>query len=199
MDAINERILDCIPGNSTVSHSVQDCNDKQRYVVEFLNTLMPSGMPPHDLKLKEGVPLILLRNVDMTRGLCNGTRLILRRVSTWTLDAEIAVGHYAGARVLIPRTTITSAPDEYPFVLERRQFPVRLAFAMTINKSQGQTVRGSLGLYLPMHTFSHGQLYVAASRVDTASCFKVAITATVNNPGDDHSHTRNVVYREVLE
>ena len=60
-------------------------------------------------------------------------------------------------------TTITTRNEGYPFKFIRKQFPIRLCFAMTINKAQGQTIH-NVGLYLPQHVFSNGQLYVALSR-----------------------------------
>jgi len=152
-------------------------------------------MAQHNLMLKIGVPVILLRNLDVGRGLCNGTRLILKAVHRNLLEAEGIVGELKGQRVLIPRMPMTSSDTDLPFVLERLQFPVRVAFAMSINKAQGQTIRGSLGLYLPRPVFSHGQLYVAASRVNNPAAFKVQIEGRA--PAEP-AYTRNVVYKEIF-
>ncbi|KAI2491496.1 helicase [Fragilaria crotonensis] len=70
----------------------------------------------------------------------------------------------------IPRIALLSPQDELPFVFKRRQFPVQPAYAMTINKSQGQTLR-RVGIFLPQGVFAHGQLYVALSRVRTHMIF----------------------------
>jgi ATP-dependent DNA helicase PIF1 len=47
------------------------------YPTEFLNSLSITGLCDHELHLKVGVPVMLLRNLDPSRGLCNGTRLIV--------------------------------------------------------------------------------------------------------------------------
>jgi ATP-dependent exoDNAse (exonuclease V) alpha subunit len=80
----------------------------------------------------------------------------------------------------------------WPFVLRRRQFPVRVAFAITINKSQGQTFN-NVGVYLPSPVYSHGQLYVVISRVTSSANIKI-----FNSQGSNR-YMRNVVYKEVLE
>ena len=78
----------------------------------------------------------------------------------------------------------------------RRQFPVRLSFAITINKAQGQTIP-TVGIYLPDHDFSHGQLYVALSRGVSQSTTKLLVQkGTI--PKEKGVHTRNIVYKDVL-
>ena len=76
--------------------------------------------------------------------------------------------------VCIPRLGITPSDTAMPFTLRRLQFPVRPAFAMTVNKSQGQTLK-MVGVYLPKAVFSHGQLYVALSRVGNRQAVRVLV------------------------
>ncbi len=95
--------------------------------------------------------MILLRN--MSGGLANGIRLIVVKLMQHIIDAEIATGPDKGRRVFIPRLSITPSDTErMPFTLRRRQFPLRPAFAMTINKAQGQTLQ-TVGVYLPKPVF----------------------------------------------
>jgi ATP-dependent DNA helicase PIF1 len=75
-------------------------------------------------------------------------------------------GKFKGEIVQLPR--IPMIPSESPVPIIRLKFPIRLAFAMTINKSQGQTM-SICGLDLENLCFSHGQLYVACSRVGKLS------------------------------
>ena len=86
---------------------------------------------------------------------------------------------------------------QLPFKMKRRQFPVRPAFAMTINKAQGQTLQ-RVGLYLPTSVFSHGQLYVALSRVGSAAQATV-LALGPNNEDEDAVFTKNVVFKEVFQ
>jgi len=108
--------------------------------------------------------VILLRNLDPNNGLCNETRLIFRALQNNAIDAEIVGVQHARKRVFIPRPPLSPSDDiSLPFKFKRKQFLVRLSFAMTINKSQGQTIP-NVGIYLPEPMFSHGQLYVGLSR-----------------------------------
>jgi len=125
------------------------------YPVEFLNTLQFDGIANHKLELKVGMPMLLLRNLNQSIGLCNGTRLIVKRLGQRVIEAEIITGNNVDKRVFIPHIIMSPFGTDWPFVLHRRQFPVRVAFAITINKSQGPTL-DNVGVYLPSPVYSHG-------------------------------------------
>ena len=78
------------------------------------------------------------------------------------ISAEIVIGPYAGDHVLIPRIPLMAADYDVP--IKRLQFPVKVIFAMTTNKSRGQTFE-TIGMHLERDCFTHGQLYVSLSRV----------------------------------
>jgi ATP-dependent DNA helicase PIF1 len=90
---------------------------------------------------------MLLRNLNIREGLCNGTRLIVIKMNRYSLEGEILTGKFKGKVVLIPRIKLLSNTKKIPFKLARLQIPVMPAFAMTINKSQGQSFN-KVGLYL---------------------------------------------------
>uniref|UniRef100_A0A8D8T3L0 ATP-dependent DNA helicase n=1 Tax=Cacopsylla melanoneura TaxID=428564 RepID=A0A8D8T3L0_9HEMI len=166
--------------------SVTNPDEVVNYPTEFLNSLELPGLPPHSLQLKVGSVIIMLRNINQPR-LCNGTRLAVKRLTTNVIEATILKGKYKGEDVLIPR--IPLIPTDLAFEFKRLQFPVRLAFAMTINKAQGQSL-SVCGINLENPCFSHGQLYVACSRVGKPSALFVYVPTT---------KTKNVVYKKALE
>ena len=113
------------------------------------------------------------------------------------IHAQISVGIHSGKQVFIPRIPLHSSNDEsYPIPFKRTQFPISLCFAMTINKSQGQTL-DFVGLYLKEPVFSHGQLYVALSRARTANDVKILLRRIASDSLSSNC-TRNVVYQEIL-
>jgi ATP-dependent DNA helicase PIF1 len=161
------------------------------YLVEFLNTLQFSGIANHKLELKVGVPILLLRNLNQSIGLCNGTRLIVNKLGQRVIEVKIIIRNNVGKCVFIPRIIMSRSGTDWPFVLCRCQFPIQVAFAMTINKSQGHIEQR--WVYLPSPVYSHGQLYVAISRVTRSANIKI-----FSGQGPD-GYMRNVVYKEVLE
>ena len=204
VDGINEEVLSRMTGNAATYHSADaivteagaDGSDatEESLPIEVLRSLSASGLPPGELTLKPGCPLILLRNLAPARGLCNGARMTLLRMSERVLEVKLIGGDHDGDVAFIPRVSLTPSGGTtgFSFMLRRRQFPVRLAFALTINKAQGQSA-DFVGLDLRIPVFAHGQLYVAFSRATSSQRVKVLLPET-----ELGSVTHNVVYPEVL-
>nr|XP_025878227.1 uncharacterized protein LOC112937618 [Oryza sativa Japonica Group] len=202
VDELNDYVVGLVPGNSTTYLScdtISKCSEQipdfdMLYPLEFLNSINATNFPTHKLVLKEGVVVMLLRNLNQSAGLCNGTRLLVTSLGQRILQCIILTGSNIGETVYIPRITLSTSKLKWPFTLQRRQFPVRVCYAMTINKSQGQTL-DQVGIYLTKPVFTHGQLYVAVSRATSRSRLKILIQ---NDDGSCGNQTRNVVYVEIL-
>ena len=202
---LNRRILELVSGEEEVFLSADSVVDEagvddgspghDTFPAEFLRTLNPPGLPPGELRLKPGCPIILLRNLCPAQGLCNGTRMVVVRMSRRVLEVRLIGGEHHGEHAFIPRITLspTEGQTGFAFALKRCQFPVNLAFALTINKAQGQSVK-KVGIDLRIPVFSHGQLYVALSRATGSQNISVLLP-DVNK---DNRRTCNVVYPEVL-
>ncbi|KAI3938148.1 hypothetical protein MKW98_018704 [Papaver atlanticum] len=165
------------------------------YDKDFFNKHEESGMASHKLTLKVGVPIMLLRNLSNADGLCNGTRLIVKHLGQKYIEAEVLIGLGSGNTVFIPRIVMNTPETSFPFILHRRQFPVRICYAMTINKSQGQSLP-NVGVYLEEPIFSYGQLYVSISRTIRRQGLKILIKKNGKEPD---GYTQNVVFEEIFQ
>jgi len=184
----------------------RNSDDYQDVPMEFLHSLNIGSLPPHVLNLKIGCPVILLRNINPSIGLCNGTKLIVHKfIGQYCIEFEIvSEGSHKGSIVSLPRIDFTTSETDFSFVMVRRQFPIRLAFAMSINKAQGQSLK-RVGLYLKQPVFAHGQAYVALSRAGIPWETGLLVEpqpdgqGKVQSPGNDSIYiTSNIVYKEVF-
>ncbi|XP_012853088.1 PREDICTED: uncharacterized protein LOC105972657 [Erythranthe guttata] len=119
---VNDHFLSIITGEEKVYFSSgSTCKEEllsdvnaEIYSLEFLNTISCSEIPPHKLTLKRGVPVMLIRNIDHARGLCNGTRLHIINMGKQVLNCMILSGKHVGDVVFIPRMTLVPSNSTLP-------------------------------------------------------------------------------------
>jgi len=197
VDDFNTMLIDRIPGQEYCFEAAnqvdlpEDAANAAPFAVEYLQSISLASIPPSCLKLKIGAPVILVRNLSLREGLCNGTRIIVLGIRRTCLQVAIMGRKMDGKICLLPRIKLTTTDDDLPFILQRTQLPVRLCFAMTVNKSQGQSLE-QVGVDLRTSAFTHGQLYVALSRV--TSLDGLTLLSSENTP----NHTDNIVYPDIL-
>ena len=123
--------------------------------------------------------------------MCNKTRVIVTELCNNVLKAKIITREKAGQDAHIPRFTLDSNKGQLGCTIQRHQFPLRAAFAITVHKSQGQTFE-FVGVDLRTPVFNHGMLYIAFSRVKRQNSLKVLL------PPENERRTYNVVWKEAL-
>ena len=192
-DEINNFASQQLPGQfrnylSTDTITDQYHDNNQNYPLEYLNSIDLSGIPKHELKLKINQPIILIRNISNVNGLCNGTRMVVKVMHDYCIEVEFLKGPRKGQREFLPKMKLNPSDNTLPFEFTRKQFPIKVAFTMSINRSQGQTLQ-KVGVFLPQNVFTHGQLYVALSRVSNSN------NIFISSP---NIYTRNIVFDEII-
>jgi len=142
------------------------------------------------LQLKIGKPIILLRNLDSYQGRCNGMRMRVLAIRHNCMELAIMGKRFDAKVCLLPRIKLTTSEEELPFILQYIQFLICLYYAMTVNKSQDQSSE-HVGIYLYTLAFTHGQLYVALSKVTSLNGL------TLRPSEQTRTLTQNIVYLEV--
>jgi hypothetical protein len=195
---LNKAILTAFPGPlqtyGSVDSQVLDeeaTDNTPEMPVEVLQNIELSDLPPSQLQLKRDIPIILLRNLYPEIGICNGSRMVVEHLQPHVLHIRLLGGDFDGQERTVPRIKLLSSDDALGIKLARKQFPVRLCFAMTINKSQGQSFE-VVGLDLRTPVFTHGQFYIGVSRTSSVDGLTVLL------PEGYGSKTINITYPEVL-
>ena len=198
VDEVNDVMINKFPGEARDYKSRDKVlENEHQYPLEFINSLTPSGFPPHVLHLKKHASVMLIRNLCPHDGHVNGCRYAIRALHDNVIEAVVATGPHTGQFLIIPRIPfVLGDNDIFPFQMQRKQFPIRLAFGITCNKSQGQSL-SACGINLDRPFFSHGQLYVALSRVRNPENIKILAKNSCFD-GHEGCYTDNVVFSEVL-
>jgi len=176
-----------------------ECDDERGHIrrmltTEFLNSINRPGVPPHELKLAVGDICIVMRNLNKKGGLTNNRRVAVLAIQRFAVKVQ-TIGPNPKTFTL-PRIRFKFRLPRGSFEMMRTQFPLRLAYCMTYNKSQGQELQAVL-VDLRKPAFSHSHLYVALSRVR----HRDGIAAFVSDDDVADSEvpfTLNIVYPDLL-
>ena len=190
IDGINNFIVDEAPGRSYLYRSIDTSIIDEgaiQYPTEFLNSLESGSLPPHKLRLKIGTPIIIIRNIKQPE-MVNGTKCVVTKLHPNVIEGKNTV---SGQHLLIPRITLCPSDNSNDVLFKRKQFPVKVAYAMTITRAEGKTFAAT-GIDLQEPCFGHGQLYTGLSRTPSPANIHVLM-----NEGSD-MYTPNPVYEEAL-
>ena len=237
VDAANDLILSRLLGESRTYQSMDKVLQNSPLAtltdvgvatrLEYVHTLRPGNLPPHNLTLKIGSIVMLTRNLSIREGLVNGIRLQILRMFEQIIECLILTGPNAKKKTLIASVRFEHGlkKSDRGVAFSRMQFPLRMAFAISINKAQGLLIilaaplllfrpdtnshgtfahhsTGLIFLYFVslnksslFYVFSHGHIYVAYSRVKTMEGIRVFSGTTDVQPGT----IVNVVWKELLD
>lgn len=171
---VNDAVFEKIQGDINYSFAADDlseCLQPDCYPCEYVASLAIHGCPPAMLPLKIKARYMIMRNLNPP-DVCNGIMAELIRFTRFNCSLKLLSGSGKGSIICLPRCTfyVASEVSGLPFNFKRRQFPIMPAYCLSVHKSQGQTLQ-VIGLVGDSDAFSHGQLYVAMSRVGSWSQF----------------------------
>lgn len=200
VDDINTKVLAKVPGHchtlegrTLLDHEHLEGDLTDTFCMsEYLSLLQPAGVPAHTIHLKTDVVVMLCRNLSVDDRLTNGTKVVLLEIKPYTLKVQTlddASVHW------LPRITFKFITWQ-GVAVERVQFPVRLCFAVTVHRAQGQTV-DRMCFDLRRHPFAHGHLYVGLSRVRKSADMLIL---TTDDRVDENGYAKvcNVVFKSLL-
>ena len=156
---------------------------------DYLATLSHPSTPPHHLKLKVGAICAIQRNISIEKGLVRNARVQISALHRRFIEVRLLQSNQTHC---IPRISFDFNPAGSDWTVQRRQFPLRLAYATTFNGCQGLTL-AKTALDLRIDPFAHGQLYTALSRVRSRQDSLVIFSTT-----NDEQETANVVFPSLL-
>lgn len=163
---------------------------------EFLALATEPGIPAHTLKLKPGCLCSIMRNLSIEQGLVKNVRVLIKNLHRNFIEVEVvqSAAHLPGNKIFcLPRINFEFSPHFCPWTIQRKQYPLRLAYSTTFNSCQGLTLeRAVLDLRTPV--FAHGQLYTAISRVR----HRDSIHALFTEDNILTRRTKNVVHKSLL-
>lgn len=159
---INDICLDALPDTGMLSSAFDDLKDNKNsdvYCDEYISSLPLKGVPPASLLLKKNGRYMITKNYDISRGVVNGTLVELLHYKRHVVQVQLLTGAQTGRIMLLPRISchVTTENSGLPFAFTRTQFPMMPAYAVSVHKSQGQSLH-TVGLWIDQDCFAHGQL-----------------------------------------
>jgi ATP-dependent DNA helicase PIF1 len=194
-DTVNDYCLNACGGAPRVAYAADtyiNCRNPDLYPPEVVAGIRMNGAPPSCLKLKVGARYMIIKN--MMKNVFNGVRCqLMAFAGSKCVFVKLLSGPGVGTTILLPACVFTVPPESsgLPFSVRRRQFPLIPAYAVTIHKAQGQTLR-TVGLYISREMFTHGLLYTALSR--TRGWANIVVHSILPNA----SAIANCVYQHIF-
>uniref|UniRef100_A0A0D3A4X1 ATP-dependent DNA helicase n=1 Tax=Brassica oleracea var. oleracea TaxID=109376 RepID=A0A0D3A4X1_BRAOL len=173
-----------IPGEERIYLSFDsiDASDRfsfndQALTPDFLNTIKASVLPNHSIRLKVSCPVMLLRNIDHTNGLMNGTRLQITEMDDLMVKAKVITGEKVGKTVIIPRISITPSDKKLSFKMRVNHYLMLVCIFQEMSSLMDNYMWLSPGLH-------------------QKKGLKILI---VDDEGKPNRETINVVFKEIFQ